>query len=199
MKPVKQEGSFGDWNAWPAVFDGQAHPRALAPHHDADVATSTGIPAGVIDKYSGETIYPFGRSTDPGLVVPLSGNDDGDVVSPGDPAEPVGTSVGDGHQIDRLVTGRRWFRVEPGQPEQILDQSSQTIALATDPLESVAIAARVTWSTKDQTHLRFDHAERRAQLVRGIGGEFELASTGQFDRARRFYSDDKCAQIGGPR
>ena len=52
-----------------------------------------------------------------------------------DGTEPVGAGLGQGGQVDRLAAGRRRLGVEPGQPEHVLHQLPQPLALALDPAQ----------------------------------------------------------------
>jgi hypothetical protein len=56
-------------------------------------------------------------------------------------SEPVDTLLGHGRQIDDLRLGHRRLGVEPSEPQHVLDNLAQSMRLAGDTLECVAIPA----------------------------------------------------------
>ena len=99
--------------------------------------------------------------------------------------EPVGATLGDGIDVDELVTGRGGLGVEPSQPQEVVDDVAQALALAVHPLEGVAIrvARRGACSGPGSTSASMTLSGVRSSCGR-VGRELELAPAGLFDRAR---------------
>ena len=99
--------------------------------------------------------------------------------------------------VDELVARRGRLGVEAGQPQQVVDDASQPLALAVDPLDSVSVPGGVATGAERQRHLCLDDAEWRSKFVRCVGGEFELPTTCLFDRPRRLEPDDQGTEEHG--
>ncbi len=75
-------------------------------------------------------------------------------------------------------------RVEPGQPEHVLEQPAHPLRLAVDALERTPVPLGVAILRERQARVRLDHRQRRPQLVRGVGRELELSAAGALRAAR---------------
>ena len=81
--------------------------------------------------------------------------------------------------------------VEAGQPEHVLQEPPHPLGLAVDALEGARGTSSASRSLREgQGRVGLDHGERRPQLVRGIGGELQLAPAGGLDRRRDAPADD---------
>ena len=188
VEAVEEVGAFGDGDAGAAVLDGEADPAAVGTDLDADLAVRAGVPAGVVDQHPGQPVDPLrGRAYQHGVVRGL-GADRG-----ADGAEPVRAGLGQRAQVDRLLAGRRRPGVEPGQPEHVVHQAPQPLALTLDPGQCVAVLAGLARGGQGHVGLGPDHAQRGAQLVRGVGGELELAAPRLLDRGQRAQADHEQA------
>ncbi len=151
-----------------------------------------GVPAGVVHQHARQPVDPLRRRADQGG--PAAGVR-GDLGPDG--AEAVGAGLGQDGQVDRLVAGRRRPGVEPGQPQHVVDQLPQPAALGLDPAQRVAVLRGIPGAGQGHVGFGPDHAERRAQLVRGVGGELQLAAAGLLDRRQRAQPHDQCAEEHG--
>ncbi len=100
----------------------------------------------------------------------------------GDGPEPVDRLGGQDGEVDRLGVGRLLRRVEPGEPEEVLDQPAHPLVLDVDLAERGAVPLGVAVLGQGQARVRLDDRQRRPQLVRRVGGELELADAGLLDR-----------------
>ena len=180
VEAVEQAGAFGLGDAGPAVLHGEADPVALGPDADADLAVGARVAARVVHQHAGQPVDPVRRRADQRGTGAHVRGDRGP-----DGAEPVGAGLGQRDQVHRLVAGGRRPGVEPGQPQHVVDQLAQPAALALDAGQRVPVLGRL--ARAGQGHVGFgpDHAERRAQLVRGVGGELQLAAPRLLDRRQR--------------
>jgi hypothetical protein len=192
VEPVEQLRPFGFTDAGPAVLHGQADPAALGADLDPDRAVRARVPAGVVDQHPGQPVDPLRRRADQHGAVRGLRADRG-----ADGTEPVGTGLGERGQVDRLAAGRRGLGVEPGQPQHVLHQLAQPLALALDPAQRVAVLGGLPRGGQGHVGLRPDHAERGAQLVRGVGGELELAAARLLDRGQRAQAHEQQAPEHG--
>ena len=81
--------------------------------------------------------------------------------------------------------------VGPRQPQQVLDDLAQPVALLAHTGEDLAVLLGVAGPAECQAHLGLDHGDRGAQLVRGIGREFGLAPADRLRRGRGSEADDR--------
>ena len=72
--------------------------------------------------------------------------------------------------------------VEAGEPQQVVEQPAHALRLAVDPPEGRPVPGGVAILREREARVRLDDRERRPQLVRGVGGELELALAGRLDR-----------------
>ena len=171
VKPVEQPRPFGLGDAGAAVFDGEADTAAVGPEADPDHAVRAGVAAGVVHQHPGQLVDPFWRRADqrgPG------GGFRGDRRA--DRAEPVRAGLRQRRQVDRLVAGWRRPGVEPGQPQHVVHQMPQPHALPLDADQGVPVPGGVARGAQRHVGLGADHAQRSTQLVRGVGGELDLAA-----------------------
>ena len=189
VEPVEQARPFGFTNARTAVLHGQADPVALSADLDPDLPVRAGVPAGIVDQDPGQPVDPFRRRADQHGIVRGLRADRGT-----DGTEPVRAGLRQRRQVDGLVTGRRRPGVEPGQPEHVIDQLPQSLALALDPHQRVAVLGGLPRSGQGHVGFRPDHAEGGAQFVGGIGGELKLAAPRLLDGSQRPQAHDQRAE-----
>jgi hypothetical protein len=89
----------------------------------------------------------------------------------GDPAKSLDATLGHRRHVNRLVGWARGQRVEPSEPQKIVNNAAQSLGLIGDSLQSASILTHRTRRAQSQTHLRFDDAERCSQLVGRISRE----------------------------
>jgi hypothetical protein len=188
VEPVEQPRPVRLGDAGAAVLDGQADPVALGADEYPDLSVGARVPAGVVDQDAGQPVDPLRRRADQHRAVRGLGADRG-----ADGAEPVRAHLRQRGQVDGLVAGRRRPGVEPGQPEHVVNQLAQSPALALDPAQRVAVLGRLPRGGQGHVGLRPDHAERGAELVRGVGGELELAAPRLLHRGERPQADHEQA------
>ena len=85
-------------------------------------------------------------------------------------------------EIDGLDVRRPLRRVEPGEPEQVLEHPPHPLRLVVDPVERRAVPADVAVLGEGEAGVGLDDRQRRSQLMRGVGGEVELALARGLDR-----------------
>ena len=200
VETVEQAGAFGLGDAGAAVLHGEADPVALGPDADPDLPAGARVAARVVHQHAGQPVDPLRwRADQRGPGADVRGDGWPDVRGDGgaDGAEPVGAGLGQRDQVHRLVAGRRRPGVEPGQPQHVVDQLAQPAALALDAGQRVPVLGRL--ARAGQGHVGFgpDHAERRAQLVRGVGGELQLAAPRLLDRRQRPQAHHQRAEEHG--
>ena len=123
----------------------------------------------------------------------------------GDGREPVGRLAGEDPEVDRLAPGLA--------PAAASNRASQSMSSSSRRIRFVS------WSTRPnaaryhaasavlgegQARVGLDDRERRAQLVRGVGGELELAAARRLDRRRdppadRHRAEEHRARAGSAR
>ena len=96
--------------------------------------------------------------------------------------EPIGRLRREDAEVDRLSVGQAPGRIEPGEPQEVVDEPVHPLALAVDPPERAPVPLGLPIPAQGERRLRLDDRQRRAQLVDGVGGELELAATGELDR-----------------
>ena len=79
--------------------------------------------------------------------------------------------------------------VEARQPQQVVEQAAHPLRLAVDALERRPVPLRRAVLRQGQAGVRLDDRQRRAQLVRGVGRELQLALAGGLDRRRDAPAD----------
>ena len=137
MEPVEEPRPVNGGDTRPAVFHEQAYPVPNRRHLDVDFAAVTGVTARVVHENPSESVDPFGRSVDPCMFVPTTSDRDLYVPRVGDAREPVRTSLGDRGKVNGRVTRWRRLRVKTRQPQQVIDDVPEALALVSDPLEGI--------------------------------------------------------------
>ena len=111
--------------------------------------------------------------------------------------EPLHGGLSQGAEVDRLVDGYRGIGVEPGQEEQVFDDAAEALALGADLAQRAPVARAVAGRAQGQPDLGLYDRERGTELMRGIGGELELALARFFHRLRRHEPDGQGAEEHG--
>jgi hypothetical protein len=94
----------------------------------------------------------------------------------------------------RSVSG---LGVEPGQPQQVLDDLAQPLALTLNPAQRPLVLGRGARAGQRDVRHAADHAQRRPQLVRRVSGELQLPAAGLLDRAKGLEADGQRAEEHG--
>jgi len=177
VEPVEQPVSVLGCYPGPAVLDGHRDTVAALADADADDAAVAREPAGIVDQDADQPVYPLWRRADPGRTGAAGGHLDLKFLCSGERAEPVRTRGGDRAHVERLITGLGRSRIEPRQPQQILDDPAQSVALALNAREHSAVLRRL--ARRAERHARFgtNDAQRRPEFVRRIGRQLKLAPT----------------------
>ena len=95
--------------------------------------------------------------------------------------------------LDRLRGRTPLRRVHAGKPEQVVHEAADPAALGSHPLEGMPIPGGIPILAERQAGLRLDDRKGGSQLVRGVGGELELALPGKLDRSADPPADEQRA------
>ena len=148
-----------------------------APRRDGrpDRAALGRVLAGVVEKDAEQAVEPLGRRGDHDASPAWRATVEVEVARLGDDAEPVDRLRREHAEVDRLGVRLACGGVEAGEPQQVLEQPAHPLRLRGRSARRRAIPRRVSLLREGEARLGLDHRQRRAQLVRGVGGELELA------------------------
>lgn len=172
-----------------AVFDRENDAGTDVADLDAHTTGRAGVLAGVVDEHSCEAVDPLRRRDDCRDPIPDVIELELEGSSVGKRGETRRANLGDGHDVDGVGRWGRRGGVEAGEPQHVVDDPLQALALIRDPLEGGRFGLAL--KAPGQGELRLDHAEGSAQFVGGVGGELELAAVRQLDRLSRPETDEQ--------
>ena len=150
-------------------------PRRPAP------GSRRGELAGVVDEDAEEPVEPLRRDrhdVSPGAAGRVSVRPRASATTPNRSA--AGRAITP--RSTGSASGRPAQGVEAGEPEEVLEDPPDPLALAVDPLEGAPVGLGHRGRRRGPGCLGLDHRDRRAQLVRGVGAEGELALARPLDR-----------------
>jgi hypothetical protein len=103
-------------------------------------------------------------------------NRQGNISTGSNGIKTVGTRGSDRSNIDGLISGGWWFRVESGQPEQVVHDVTQPERLPTHPTQCVEVLGHVPCAAERQTYFGLNNAEGCPEFMGSVGSELELTT-----------------------
>ncbi len=194
MEPVEEPFALRKRDPRTRILDRQENPITGCRHHDADLAALTCVPAGIVNENAYQAIDPFGRSIDQcACCLPNLFRRHGQLDSSRarNRFETVGAALGDRDDVYRLVSRRWGIGIKAREPQQVVDNAPEPVALAVNAFERIPISTCVTPCSEGQTDLGLDDAQWGSELMRCIGREFELATARLFDRTGGLQADQQ--------
>ncbi len=175
-RPAPPVESVARWNRskirarWSSGMPGPAsstvsrtRPPSSVDRH-VDPAPGRGVLAGVVEKDAEQPVEPLGWHVhDVGARV--RPEPELELAGLGDDPEPVHGLGRQDADVDRLCVGRLAGRIEPGEPEEVLDEPAHPLALDVDLAERRAVPGSLARLGEGQARVRLDHRQRRPQLV----------------------------------
>src|SRR5665213_2972360 len=165
MKTVEDQGAFLRVDARTAVVDFERHRIAMRGGDHFDRTPGAGELARVVYQDSDETIDGFARCSYDRVLIAQLHEDETQLRRLGDRLESLGARECNGPEINELIGVLRALFVGTREPQEVLDDSLQAVALAADSFECGAVRLRVSVFAKGNRHFGFDDTERRPQLV----------------------------------
>ena len=190
MESVEHCFALAFGNARTRIVHTQSHASPVVPDAHLDATTTTGEFDRVVDEYSRQSVNERGlRLHEPPAVSRLL-EGQLDPLRCRQRTEALNNALDlSTHVSQARAVSEGHLIVSAGQPEQILDDPPQPIALSTNPLEDFAIRSRLSRTIKGKADFCLDHRDGGAQLMRRIGCEFRLPSSEEL-RGRRCPQTD---------
>ena len=163
-------------------------PAALGADLDPDRAVRARVPAGVVDQDPGQPVDPLRRRADQHGAVRVSALTAGPTAR--NRSAQAWASVA--RSTGSLPGGGGWSRTWPATA---CPRPAGAAAGSRPGSGAASRGIRRPPAGADRRHVDLgpDHAERGTQLVRGVGGELELAAARLLDRGQRAQADDQQA------
>ena len=163
----------------------------IVPDTHLDATTTTSEFDRVVDEYSRQSINE-GRlrlHEQPAAPHPCSKDSSTPCAAASAPKRSTLPSTSPPTSVRLVAVSEGHLIVSPGQPEQVLNDPPQPIALSANPLEDFPILSRLSRSIEGKAYFCLDHRNGSAQFMRRIGGEFRLSSSDELGGRRRSQTD----------
>ncbi len=196
VEPIEQARQVLGSDARTVVLDDEGRLAVDRAHPHRDVATLRDMANGVVDEDDDELAQPCRVADDLGR---LRVDRDADGPTRGDRRQRRGPGRRDVAQVDRHPLEGDRAGVGPGQQQEVVDHRRQVVDLVADVDQGGADGRdRFVAMAFEVVDARADDGQRRAQLVRGVGGELALALQGRALGDERLADrDERPAGVGG--
>jgi hypothetical protein len=192
MEPVEHGFALAFGDARTRIVHTQADASPIVSDTHLDTTTATGEFHRVVDEYSRQSVnegrwrlHEQPAASHPDL---LEGQLDPLRCSQRTKALDTALNLSTDFRQTRAVSEGRLI-VNPGQPEQVLNDPPQSIALSANPLEDFAVLSWLSRSIEGKAYFCLDHRNGSAQFMRRIRCEFRLASSDELGGRRRSQTD----------
>jgi hypothetical protein len=192
MESVEHGFALAFGNARTRIIHTQSHASAVVPDAHLDATATTSEFDRVVDKYSRQSVNEGGlRLHEPPAVSHLL-EGQLDPLRCRQRTKALDNALNlSAHVSQTRAVSEGHLIVNPGQPEQVLNDPPQPIALSTNPLEDFAIRSRLSRSIEGKAYFCLDHRDGGSQLMRRIGCEFCLSSSDELGGRRCPQTDHR--------
>ena len=168
----------------PIIVDTKTHLVVVGGDANLNASSFFCVATRVVKEHSNELIQPFTGCHHHGSHFRWSGERQRDRALCGDPAKSLHATFGHGRHVNWLVGRTIGQRIKPSKPQKILNDTAESLGLMGDPLKRASKFDLRTRGAQSQTHLRFNDAKWRSQLVRRVRRELKLSESRLLYRCR---------------